>query len=98
MRGVAGVGRGEAWKQALVLGGLLIGFVRGGLEGLSRSARRKLNVALVESLNVATQEVQGLEDVGGHAIALVLCYVFEFLQEGERQALMWDVSGMCGSG
>jgi len=98
MRGVAGVGRGEAWKQALVLGGLLMGFMRDGEEGLSRVARRKLGVALVESINVAALEVQGVEDVGGHAVALVLCYVFELLQEGERGMLVWDVSGKCGIG
>jgi len=96
MKGAAGVGRGEAWKQTLVLGGLLLGFMRAGEEGLSRGVRRKLGAALVESVNVAARGVQGLEDVGGHAVALVLGYTFELLREGERRALLWDVSGMCG--
>jgi len=93
MKGASGRGTAPAWKQTLVLAGLLIGFEGNGRSALPRGSRRTLVNALLERIIAAAQEVAGHDDdAAGHAIGLVLNYVWAMLDVREKAGLDWDVS------
>lgn len=91
-RKAAGAERGAAWREALVLGGLLLAFRSTDGEVLCRRSRKLIVGVLVEKVNAAAQEVAGPDDLGGHALSLLLNYTFGLLEEREKAAFDWDVS------
>lgn len=92
IKGASGMGTAPAWKQALVLTGLLIGLQGNGKSSLSRRTRRQLVAELVGRLNTAAQETTGHDDIGAQAIGLMLNYTWALLEEEEKIGLNWDVS------
>lgn len=91
IKGASGRDTAPAWKQTLVLAGLLIGFEGNGKGALRVSSRRALVTALLTRVNAAAQETMRHDDVGAHAIALVLNYTWALLDEREKTGLDRDV-------
>ncbi|KAF2456522.1 hypothetical protein BDY21DRAFT_322876 [Lineolata rhizophorae] len=95
--------RAERWKHVLVLGGLLVGFESGvreegeleeleeeGIGLLGAGLRSRLGEALVRAGNLALREGGGAE-LGGMTVALVLNHAFPYLEDGEREAVEYDL-------
>lgn len=79
--------RSSRWKHMLVLGGLLIGFESHNRHGLPSSLRGNLGGAIVKAANLALGDVEGLDDESASVICMVLGYIFEILEDSEKNQI-----------
>lgn len=83
--------RSQRWKHLMVLGGLRLG-LEGNEELESPSTlKRKLDNAFVKAINLAIEETKNGEELGAHAIALVINHTFPVLPDFERSQIDYDV-------
>ena len=82
--------RSPRWRHLLVIGGLLLGFESHDRQGLPKSLRRALEVALVKATNFALQEAANGPELVEHCLALVLNHSFELLSDFERGQLNYN--------
>jgi hypothetical protein len=91
--GSSGQYRAPAWKGALAVAGLLLGFGPREEEGLDDGMRFALEQELVRAVNKALEELRvgGEEELAGPAICLALNHTFPLISDFERTLIDYDV-------
>ena len=88
-----GAYRAPAWKGAMVVAGLLLGFGPREEEGLDEAVRLSLEQELVRGVNKGLEELRAdEEELAGPAMCLALNHTFPLLGDFERSLIDYDVS------
>jgi hypothetical protein len=78
------------WRHLLLLAGVLLGFEGQNRQGLPSHLRSKVESALIQATQLALQETDRREGIGGYCITMVLNYTFELLSDWERSQIDYD--------